>query len=67
LHFANAVDAALANIAAGPRQFAPVDDEHWQCPLKRFPFRIVYRVLVDRILVVAIAHTSRRPGYWKDR
>jgi plasmid stabilization system protein ParE len=67
LHFANAVDAALANIAANPRQFGRVDDEHWQCPLKRFPFRIVYRVLVDRILVVAIAHTSRRPGYWKDR
>jgi plasmid stabilization system protein ParE len=41
LHFAKAVDAALANIAASPRQFGPVDGEHWQCPLKRFPFRSV--------------------------
>ena len=67
LHFANAVNAALANIAESPRQFGAVDDEHRQCPLKRFPFRIVYRMVGEGILVVAIAHASRRPGYWRDR
>jgi plasmid stabilization system protein ParE len=32
-----------------------------------FPYKVVYRVREDDIYVVAIAHTSRRPGYWKDR
>ena len=36
-------------------------------PLKKFPFRIVYRSIGDRVLVVAIAHAKRRPGYWRDR
>ena len=41
--------------------------EHRACPVKRFPFRIVYRVVEGSVLVVAIAHAKRRPGYWKNR
>ena len=32
-----------------------------------FPYKVAYRVREDDIYVVAVAHTSRRPGYWKDR
>jgi plasmid stabilization system protein ParE len=35
--------------------------------LTRFPYRLIYRVRDDDIYIVAIAHTSRRPGYWKNR
>lgn len=35
--------------------------------LTRFPYRLVYRVREDDVHIVAIAHTSRRPGYWKNR
>ena len=35
--------------------------------LTRFPYRLIYRVRHDDIYVVAVAHTSRRPGYWKNR
>ncbi len=31
-----------------------------------FPYTIVYRIREHDIYVVAVAHTSRRPGYWKD-
>jgi plasmid stabilization system protein ParE len=32
-----------------------------------FPYKIVYRIRDDDIYVVAVAHSSRRPAYWKDR
>lgn len=32
-----------------------------------FPYKVVYRVRDEDMYVVAVAHTSRRPGYWKDR
>jgi len=67
IRFANAVDAALTDAAANPEQFAAVDKIHRACPVKRFPFRIVFRIVQDRVLVVAIAHAKRRPGFWKDR
>lgn len=38
-----------------------------QVPLRRFPYRLIYRFDVSDFVVVALAHTSRRPGYWRDR
>ena len=36
-------------------------------PLRRFPYAIVYRERPDAIQVVAFAHHSRKPGYWRSR
>jgi plasmid stabilization system protein ParE len=35
--------------------------------LKGFPLAIVYQITTDEILIAAIAHTSRSPGYWRYR
>jgi len=67
LRFADAVDAALGKVAADPTRFVTLDGVHRECPVKKFPFRIVYRVVDNRVLVVAIAHAKRRPGYWRER
>jgi len=37
------------------------------CPLKRFPYTIFYIDLDEQIWVGAVAHQSRRPGYWARR
>lgn len=35
--------------------------------LSRFPYRLVYRMTTAGLLVVAVAHLHRRPGYWRRR
>ena len=35
--------------------------------LHRFPFNLIYSIEVDVVLIVAVAHQRRRPGYWRDR
>jgi len=35
--------------------------------LARFPYGIAYGASGDDIIVYAVAHHARRPGYWKDR
>lgn len=35
--------------------------------LKRFPYDVVVRESPEEIIVVAVAHHSRRPGYWRER
>lgn len=35
--------------------------------LARFPFGIAYDFSGADVIVYAVAHLSRRPGYWKDR
>ena len=37
----------------------------WLIP--RFPYRLVYRVREADIYIVAVAHSSRKPDYWKHR
>ena len=34
--------------------------------LKGFPIYIPYQVIDDNIYVLAVAHVSRRPAYWRD-
>jgi toxin ParE1/3/4 len=38
-----------------------------QLRVNRFPYNVVYRIRDNDIYVVAVAHTSRRPDYWKHR
>ncbi len=35
------------------------------CPV--FPFFVAYLIRGERIVVVAVGHGRRRPGYWKSR
>ena len=35
--------------------------------LKRFPYIVVYESFADEIVILAVAHTKRRPNYWFHR
>lgn len=32
-----------------------------------YPYLLVYRVRDNLLQIIAVAHTSRRPSYWRDR
>lgn len=68
--FHEAVESAIAQICVFPSS-GPVSPDHpgvRQCLVGRFPFYIYYQVARDDMLLIkAVAHTSRRPGYWRDR
>lgn len=32
-----------------------------------FPYRLVYLVQATELVVVALAHEKRKPGYWRER
>lgn len=35
--------------------------------LKRFPYDIVVIERTSEVVVIAVAHHSRKPGYWRER
>ena len=35
--------------------------------LSIFPFDIVFEEFDDHIVIYAVAHTKRKPGYWRER
>lgn len=36
-------------------------------PLQHFPFFLIYRERGDELQIIALAHTSREPTYWRRR
>lgn len=58
---------ALDRIRSYPEAWAALGRSARRCLTRRFPYGIVYHVLPGEILVVAVAHLHREPGYWRRR
>lgn len=70
--FSNALEAALDLIEEDILPLSPLPGESGnkgakRLILRRFPFDIVVFDQARELLVVAVAHHSRKPGYWKGR
>jgi plasmid stabilization system protein ParE len=68
LAFAREMKLAVARIAEFPMRY-PVGEYGTRMHILpwRFPYTIVYRVEEeDLIVIVAVAHHSREPGFWRD-
>jgi hypothetical protein len=67
--FLNTVDQLIEHIQQAPDSFKIIFGEVRKTRLSRFPYHVVYWLDtdMDSIHILALAHTSREPGYWKDR
>jgi len=65
--FRRDVSAAIRTIADAPQRWALYLHGTRRYVLQRFPFSIVYLDDPDLLTIIAIAHSKRKPGYWKDR
>ena len=65
--FADEIDAAVAAIERSPEAWPAFVHGTRRYLLRRYPFSVIYSIERDRILIVAIAHGRRRPGYWASR
>lgn len=57
----------LTSVLHDPHRFAKYLYRTRQSRLRSYPYLIVYRFRRSVVQVVAVAHTSRRPGYWAKR
>jgi plasmid stabilization system protein ParE len=65
--FAEEFRAAIDAVLAFPRSFAADPDGVRKRALRKSPYVLVYRVNDETVEVIACAHSSRKPGYWRDR
>jgi len=67
IQFADAVEAAISIVLTNPNAGSPAQRGTRRRIVKDFPFSIIYRPSDAEILIVALAHHRRKPGYWKQR
>ena len=63
------IDAVLGTILQFPHAAPQWKDRRDRrvAVLDRFPFTLVYQIKTKEIVILALAHMSRRPGYWSRR
>lgn len=72
LDFFAAIDAAINTIEEDITPLLPMPDAHGQSATKRlildrFPYDIVTLEMPKEVIVIAVAHHSRKPGFWRER
>ena len=65
--FALEVERAVDRIAVFPESGSPFRATVRAAIVRNFPFWVMYRVLDTELLILAVAHQRRRPGYWRKR
>jgi plasmid stabilization system protein ParE len=66
--FALEIAHALERILENPQRYPMGRRGERRLVLDRFPYTILYRIRDDgQVFVTAVAHQSRRPGYWRHR
>jgi plasmid stabilization system protein ParE len=67
LRFIDAVDAAIRKAVESPGRWRIFDGEIRRVLVHVFPYAVLYSIEPDRIYIISVMHSSRKPGYWKDR
>lgn len=59
----------VANLLCSNADFGtPLEGGRRSFPLRRFPYSLIYRTKPEGdLLILAVGHQSRRPGYWRRR
>ena len=62
-----AILSARRDVGKNPERWSALGPGVRRRLVHHFPYALVYRVEPEEVVVIAIMHLSRRPGYWHDR
>ena len=65
--FVAEVRKARDRIIALPKAAPEVREGIRRRSIHRFPYSVIYSAIDEQIVVVAIAHKRRQPGFWHER
>ena len=67
IRFKEEVRKAALRIAAHPQAWSRERGDVRKCLLHKFPYKLMYSVEKDHILIIAVAHQHRKPDFWVGR
>ena len=65
--FLTALETVYGALRATPEQHQVIEQDIRHSRLRRFPYAVYYRILADRVEVIAVHHGSRNPDAWRSR
>lgn len=65
--FNKEVYSTIQTISAFPKAWSLLSKNTRRCLLYRFPYGIIYQILKDEILIIAVMQLNKKHNYWKNR
>jgi toxin ParE1/3/4 len=65
--FTASIEDALKRVVESPDRWRILEEDVRRCLTRIFPYAILYTIEGDFILILAVMHCSREPGYWHNR
>ena len=67
LDFEREIERCVRLIAQNPLRWPKFDAQRHRIVVRKFPYSIVYEMIGQEIMVLAVAHGRRKPYYWLSR
>ena len=67
LRFIAAVETVLKRIQQNPEWARIFEDDIRRSLTHVFPYAVLYSIEPDYLLIIAVMHCNREPGYWRHR
>ena len=65
--FTREVETAIQCILEAPDRWRSLEEDVRRFLVRRFPYGVLYTIEDDHVLILALMHLSREPGYWRHR
>lgn len=67
LRFISSIEATITRVCEAPRRWRVYDGDIRRCLARVFPYAVLYSIEQDHVLIIAVMHCHRQPGYWQQR
>lgn len=67
LEFAKEIFSSIQRVIEFPKAWSPLSLNTRRCLVNRFPYGIIYQILANEILIIAVMQLNRKPSYWEGR
>ena len=65
--FIKEIDKTIQIIKRYPEGYPQYTAHTRKAKIRVFPFNLIYILVHNKIIIVAVAHNNRKPEFWKDR
>jgi len=67
LEFSKEVFSTIQRIIYFPLAWSEFSQNTRRCLTNRFPFGVIYQIVDEEIIIIAVMQLNREPDYWKKR
>lgn len=67
LEFSKEVFSTIQRIIHFPSAWSKFSENTRRCLTNRFPYGVIYQIVEEEIIIIAVMQLNREPNYWKKR